>query len=194
MKKFKEGNAVKILKITQGYGGKFKVGDTGVVDRFQHGDSFHLVLVGDTCSKNCDDFWHDVNNIELAEDTSKPVTVTHEGNVYQIGQCYLFSMNQLHWTYASLTDIDGGYDKVFCTPEKEWLYIKEVPASENMGTITPAPIELIDGNAYMFDYDNQGNISGVYDSESEKFYFTKGRHVSVSNCMLIRPMTVAESK
>ena len=121
-------------------------------------------------------------------------TVTHEGQVYQIGKDYLFSMSQLHWTYASLTDIDGGYDKVFCTSQEEWLYIKEVPASENMGTITPAPIELIDGNAYMFDYDNQGNISGVYDSESERFYFTKGRHVSVSNCMLIRPMTVAESK
>ena len=60
--------------------------------------------------------------------------------------------------------------------------------------ITPAPIKLIDGNAYMFDYGGMENVRGIYDAESERFYFTKGRHVSVSNCMLIRPMTVAESK
>ena len=121
-------------------------------------------------------------------------TVTHEGSVYEIGKDYLFSMNQLHWTYASLTDIDGGYDKVFCTSEKEWLYIKEVPASENIGTITPAPIELIDRNAYMFDYhENRKAAIGVYSKIANNF-ITVGNNYFADKCTNIRLMTVAEKK
>ena len=117
-------------------------------------------------------------------------TVTHEGSVYEIGKDYLFSMNQLHWTYASLTDIDVGYDKVFCTSEKEWLSIKEVPASENMGTITPTPIELIDGNAYMLDYrGNRKAIVGVYNQEEESFLTRRGT-LRPWNAINIRLMTV----
>ena len=92
-------------------------------------------------------------------------TVTHEGNVYEFGKDYLFSLNELDWTYAKLTDIDGGYEKVFCTQENEWRYIKEIPASRTMGTITPAPVELVEGNAYMFNIRGD-EVIGLYDLES----------------------------
>jgi hypothetical protein len=133
-----------------------------------------------------DDYW------ELAEDTSKPVTVTHEGNAYEIGKPYLFSMSGVTWSYDNLIDIDGGYSKPFCTKSKEWHYIKEVPTSENMGTITPAPIELIDGNAYMFDYKHVSYI-GLYDQPSFRFIQANGFTLS-THCTNIRPMTVSESK
>jgi hypothetical protein len=195
MNKFKAGKAVKILKMTEHYKGRFKVGDTGVIDRFQHDDLYHLVLIGDDSNQDCDCCWHDVDNIELAEDTSKPVKQEYEGNIYQIGQDYLFSINGETWSYGSLTDIDGGYSKPFCTKHKEWRYIKEVPASESMGTITPAPIELIDGNAYMFNPHNTTllDVIGLYEKKTNQFY-CNGWSIILAHCSIIRPMTVAESK
>jgi hypothetical protein len=115
----------------------------------------------------------------------------HEGNVYEFGQDYLFSNNQVHWTYGALSDLDGGQDRVFCTSDKEWLYIKEVPASENMGKITPAPVELVDGAAYMFDYKCASYI-GIYASPPHRFILVDGFTLS-SYCTNIRLMTV-ESK
>jgi hypothetical protein len=121
-------------------------------------------------------------------------TATHEGQVYQLGQGYLFSMSGITWAYDRLLDIDGGYSKPFCTQSKEWRHIKEVPASKNMGTITPAPIELIDGAAYMFDYGNfkiRDGI-GIYEQSSSRFIQLDGFTLS-SYCTNIRLMTV-ESK
>jgi hypothetical protein len=129
---------------------------------------------------------------ELAEDTSKPVTVTHEGNVYEIGKYYLFRMHSVTWTLGILEKINNSHTCYFCTPFKEWLYIKEIPASENIGTITPAPIELIDGNAYMFDYEGKQTI-GLYYKLNDMFYMSDFS-LSVKKCTNIRPMTVTESK
>ena len=124
--------------------------------------------------------------------TEEVKTVTHEGNVYEIGKDYLFSLNELDWTYAKLTDIDGGYAKVFCTQEAEWRHIKEIPAPKNAGTITPAPIELIDGGAYMFDYKGR-QLIGLCNVSTEQFITTESR-ILYRYCKNIRLMTVAERK
>ena len=126
--------------------------------------------------------------------TEEVKTVTHEGQVYEIGKDYLFSLNELDWTYLKLTDIDGGYEKVFCTRRRAWRYIKEIPASESMGTITPAPIELINGEAYMFGYGKALDAVGIYDKQEKRFYFARGRYYGYESCTNIRLMTVAESK
>jgi hypothetical protein len=116
-------------------------------------------------------------------------TVTHEGQVYQIGKEYLFSMSGVTWFYDKLIDIDGGYPKPFCTKSKEWRYIKEVPASENMGTITPAPIELVDGAAYMFDIN--GFVALGFYREDRKSFFSCGNKVcGLAEATDIRLMTV----
>jgi hypothetical protein len=134
-----------------------------------------------------DDYW------ELAEDTSKTVTVTHEGKVYELNKDYLFgkfkTMLKLKWI-DSLSEypfqtIEGchetGYKEIFlCTPD--------------LGTITPAPIDLIDGNAYMFDYHKSRKPAiGVYSASNNTFLTVSNDHF-VFNCTNIRPMTVAESK
>jgi hypothetical protein len=122
-------------------------------------------------------------------------TAAHEGQVYQLGQGYLFSMSGITWAYDRLLDIDGGYSKPFCTQSKEWRHIKEVPASKNMGTITPAPIELIDNGAYMFDFKDETCI-GFYELSQEAFFdrHDGGKQIAkLSFCTNIRLMTV-ESK
>ena len=123
---------------------------------------------------------------------SKIKTVTHDGQVYQIDQDYLFSVRGTTWVYEKLTGIDYSYSKNFCTASNEWLYIKEVPASENMGTITPAPVELDHGKAYTFDYGNYKNVVGVYDNKDDDFIGADDC-IEIRDCTNIRLMTV-ESK
>jgi hypothetical protein len=121
-------------------------------------------------------------------------TVTYDGQVYQIGKSYLFSMSGVTWTYDKLKDVNGEYKNYFGTPSKEWRYIKELPASEGMGTITPAPIELVDGAAYMFDShkNNLLDAIGVY-SKVHNTLTTFKNLCAAFDCTNIRLMTV-ESK
>jgi hypothetical protein len=142
------------------------------------------------------------DNWELAEDTSKPVTVTHEGNVYEIGKRYAFTdslplgddftVSRLNFIYAPNSDPSYVFDSEGL-PYRYAVSLSEV--NLDAGTITPAPIDLIDGNAYMFDWSDRpmkGSI-GVYSLDSQRFYFVNG-HVLASYCTNIRLMTVAESK
>jgi hypothetical protein len=120
-------------------------------------------------------------------------TVTHEGKVYQIGKYYLFSVRGTTWVYEKLTGIDDSYSKPFCTAFNEWRYIKEVPGSENIGTITPAPIDLDDGKAYTFDCDNDVDVIGLFSKGCGLFVINSGAVFNACFCTNIRLMTV-ESK
>ena len=124
----------------------------------------------------------------------EPASKEYQGQLYQLDQGYLFSNNQKHWMFTFLIDIDKTCNQAFVTSQQSFLYIKKLPASENMGTITPAPIELVDGAAYMFDWIERPmkNSVGVYDLNSQRFYFVSG-HILSSYCTNIRLMTV-ESK
>ena len=131
---------------------------------------------------------------ELAEDTSKPVTVTHEGNVYEIGKPYLFSDTGKNWVYQKLTTIYKKSRYAFGCLAGNYLHIKEIP--NGLGTITPAPIDLIDGNAYMFNV-RKNTFLGFYRANRNSFFYEieNGNKIAgVSECTNIRPMTVAESK
>jgi hypothetical protein len=122
-------------------------------------------------------------------------TVTHEGKVYQIGQDYLFSDTKGTWVYSKLLGIKSDDISPFKTYILCWKFIKDMPPSEEFGTITPAPIELIDGAAYMFDeqapYSNK-NCIGIYEKHGNKFHL-KNYATLVKVCTNIRLMTV-ESK
>jgi hypothetical protein len=119
-------------------------------------------------------------------------TVTYEGKVYQLGGVYEFSDKGRDWALDELLYLDEGKDLPFCTREYEWQLIRE--ANYSMGTITPAPIELINGAAYMFDPHNTKllDVIGLYEKNNNQFYFN-GRHVVLAHCSNIRLMTV-ESK
>ena len=116
-------------------------------------------------------------------------TVTHEGNVYEIGKHYLFGNTyQLH----KLLGINSESDYPFRVLDKGqgngFTKIHLVDLDE--GTITPAPIELIDGHAYMFNYRNCASV-GLYQQSSFRFIQVDG-FTSSMHCKDIRKMTVVE--
>jgi hypothetical protein len=117
-------------------------------------------------------------------------TVTYEGKVYQLGGVYEFSDGGRDWALDELLYLDEGKDLPFCTREYEWQLIRE--ASYSMGTITPAPIELVNGAAYMFDYRASKDVIGIYSVCTETISSIGDDFIS-KNCTNIRLMTV-ESK
>ena len=118
-------------------------------------------------------------------------TEEYMGNVYQIGEAYLFSDHldapDAEWRLGRLV---GFHVKDRCPFRTRgglcYNYIKAIPS---VGTVTPAPVDLIHCNAYMFDYNDGSSYSGIYDADSLRFYFVRG-HVTVSSCTNIREMTV----
>jgi hypothetical protein len=120
-------------------------------------------------------------------------TVTHEGQVYQIGKPYVF-----YDVLPGMLYIDKliAVDKFSMLPfEGSYASYKHVNESkfESMGTITPAPIELIDGAVYTFGYGNRLDAVGVYDKCEKRFYHLRGMYFGFEGCTNIRLMTV-ESK
>ena len=156
---------------------KIKIGDTRTVTS--------TISDGVQLDDISDGWIHDYD-IQLAEDTSKPVTEEYKGNIYEIGQDYLFRNNGSSLTYSKLENIIFSDAYPFKTVNCNYKYIEEVPSSKHLGTITPAPIDLIDGNAYMFDYKCETSC-GIYDGG--RFYYKAG-WTSAANCTNIRRMLV----
>jgi hypothetical protein len=109
-----------------------------------------------------------------------------KGKVYQIGGVYEFSDDGVDWALDYLLEVGNNPDCPFKANQHEWELIRE--ANYTMGTITPAPIELVNHNAYMFNI-RGSEVIGLYCSDTETL--TGGRYClhysAVSN---IRLMTV----
>ena len=120
----------------------------------------------------------------------KDDTVKYKGNVYQIGKYYLFSDGGEYWDYDILKNIDLASQFPFVNVVGvRYSLIKEVHTSQDLGTITPAPIKMVDGNAYMFDYKDIHNRCGVYNEYHSRFIHANG-YTLVSYCTNIRRMLV----
>jgi hypothetical protein len=122
-------------------------------------------------------------------------TVTHEGNVYQIGKDYVFfdEISGMSF-FDELKSINKHTTLPFDGIHARYKHIKNRPL-ENIGTITPAPIELVDNGAYMFDFKDETCI-GFYELSQEAFFdrHDGGKQIAkLSFCTNIRLMTV-ESK
>ena len=123
-------------------------------------------------------------------------TVTHDGNVYQIGKNYLLSDNGTDFSLAKLVGIKKT-DWPFQTNDGDvFKYIHEMSALKNIGTITPEPVPLIHGKAYTFDYTLSGGVGvtgtvGIFDKR-QKCFAVIGRSVAFEDCKNIRPMAVVE--
>ena len=124
----------------------------------------------------------------------KNKTVVYEGNVYEIGKGYLFGKSLI---LGNLTAIDSGPLFPF-----KFLNLKGIESgageihlvSVDAGTITPVPVSLINGNAYMFKYhtDMEATV-GIYNDVTGRL-MTNQSIYSVSLCTDIREMTVKETK
>ena len=122
----------------------------------------------------------------------KDETAEHKGKVYQIGRYYLFSDSGKLWDYNILKNIDLASQFPFVNVVGvRYSLIKEVHASKDLGIITPAPIKLVDGNAYVFAYN--GIRVGFYRASRKSFFtaFTDGNKIAaVYECTDIRRMLV----
>ena len=118
-------------------------------------------------------------------------TATHKGNTYQIGKVYAFSDYGEEWEHDILKEFQED-SRHPCHGESEnWNLIRAIEPS-GLGTITPAPIELIDGGAYMFNYQGRQGV-GLYEEDDNSFFMV-GQSYNLENCTNIRLMTVPESK
>jgi hypothetical protein len=122
-------------------------------------------------------------------------TETYKSQVYQIDRPYLFLNTNKKWEFGYLTNIDSTSQFPFINHASEnFSSIKCVPEFRcGMGTITPAPIELVNGAAYMFDCDDHSNVIGLFIKGGGLFLIHDGAVFNASACTNIRLMTV-ESK
>ena len=116
-------------------------------------------------------------------------TVTHEGNVYQIGGIYEFSDDGVYWTIDTLALISAGDNLLFSATRCKWRLLRETKSK--IGTITPAPVELVDGAAYTFDVRGRNrHHAGIYDERQGIFSISQGQWVDLESATNIRLMTV----
>ena len=93
-------------------------------------------------------------------------TVTHKGQVYEIGQIYAFSDEGSLWVVDCLRVIMGNDDHPF-KARSSWKLARKALLSD-LGTITPAQIELVDGAAYMFYLET--TWTGFYRASRKSFF------------------------
>jgi hypothetical protein len=123
----------------------------------------------------------------------KVKTETYKGNTYQVGKDYLFSDFNVVWVHSQLTGLASNNSSPFKAGDFSFQFIKEVPASENIGTITPAPVPLIHGKAYTFDCDNHSDVIGLFSKGGGLFLIHDGAVFNACFCTNIRPMAVIAS-
>ena len=103
----------------------------------------------------------------------KDETAEYKGKVYQIGKYYLFSYEEGE---------DTCYGELSCIyPFRHYPFITNcggafkciIESKKSNGTIKPAPMKLIDGNAYMFDYKCE-TLCGIYDEDGKLMHMKTG--------------------
>ncbi|MCP4060703.1 MAG: hypothetical protein GY738_26165 [Pseudoalteromonas sp.] len=121
-------------------------------------------------------------------------TVTHEGKVYQIGGSYEFSDDGKWGQLGVLNNYDakgnslGGKFQSKTGSKFEWfkhIRLQQAP----VGTITEAPVELIDGECYQFTALSSIVRKGFFSKPGNTFVTVVGE-VSKAACANIKPLTV----
>ena len=105
-----------------------------------------------------------------SKNESKPELVTVNGMQYEIGKDYEFR-NEFYneWTRDTLIGmVDCKFSiYVFTGKIRDWKMCQAMNPSL-LGKITPAPVELVDGAAYAFEY-MDGDMLGRYHKGSDRF-------------------------
>ena len=123
-------------------------------------------------------------------------TVEYKGKIYEVGKYYLFGDTKDDISCCiKLESINSTGYFPFGAIGLEWKYIKQMPSSDSFGTITDAPVELVDGSIYIFDglTVKQTGV-GFYNKENDIFTPTSGdkEGIPVEYCSNIRKMGVIE--
>jgi len=100
----------------------------------------------------------------------KAETVEYEGSVYELN-CLYETPDGIKVVLDSVTDRVGLKVSKLDNQDKWWMEQELFNTAIKLGTITPAPVKLVDGAAYMFEI-NRDLCAGFY-RERRKCFFTK---------------------
>lgn len=117
----------------------------------------------------------------------KTVIDSH-GNELEIGKVYEFSDNQTSWNLYVLKGCNNVVDEVNYEYEADncnWKFIRECQSP--LGTIKKAPVKLVDGKAYQFDY-IAGKFIGIYSENDDIFYLSNLRTLNRNLATNIIPL------
>ena len=119
--------------------------------------------------------------------------VVYNRKVYEIGKEYLFFDDNTKLIYGRLKSICKSSSHPFANHHGDpFSNICAFSELKDHGTIKPVPVELINGNAYMFDCIEDKQILGVYDKSSDRFFHVHGAYSVAKFCTNIREMIVKE--
>ena len=120
-------------------------------------------------------------------------TEIKDGKIYEIGKLYFFySEIKKEGEVKILCGVStANHPYPFITSfDERWVNCEEVKQPE-LGAITDAPIELVDGHAYMFEFEDN-DMAGLYD-EDENTIYVRGLELQIELCTNIREMVVKEN-
>jgi len=119
-------------------------------------------------------------------------TIKRKGKIYQIDAMYEFSDDGKVWCKDALKDIHQDMSDQICVGL--WRSYNFIRACEvKVGTITDAPVELIDGECYQFTDRYDDEHKGFFLAETGRLYCTTGAIVDPSRCTNIKHLTVGEN-
>ena len=120
------------------------------------------------------------------------VTAEFNGKIYKLGALYIGSDN----TIFKLTDIHNGdfrgVDVSGNIYQDDWLIAIEDShfSGVEIGTVTKAPLELINGQAYQFENRLIEVLIGIYNSDRNILSVEQGRYFDVEAATNIKPLKV----
>ena len=119
-------------------------------------------------------------------------TIEHKEKVYQVGGIYEFSDDGEEWCIDRLEDINQYVTYPYETcPGDGYNFIRACEFS--LGTITEAPVELIDGECYQ--YTSQlGNERKWFFSAKHNTFCSNGGWSGRSECTNIKLLVVGEQQ
>jgi hypothetical protein len=114
----------------------------------------------------------------------KVETVEYKGMVYEIGNIYEFRDNGKGWYADVLVAVENGTSFPFESVSNVNRFCRECQST--LGTITPAPTKLIDGEAYMFDCQGETRMGFKF---GEYLRIDKYTKFSIELCTNIKHLT-----
>lgn len=135
-----------------------------------------------------------IDYLHYHRETPTPLTMIIDGKVYEDGKLYMTSNGSVGWFYVSINNGDDGYIHLRSiipnTPTSPFK-CGDVTAIDpaDLGAITDAPLELIDGEWYMCHWEIQtGNETCKHFRQPLRYNISCGFTDLPMNALLFKPL------
>ncbi len=120
------------------------------------------------------------------EIAKKVDVATYNGNSYALNTMYE-TQDGVKVVLDDVVDRVGLRVSKLCDESNFWIEQELFETEIILGTITPAPVEFVDGKAYMFSYKGYDGLVALYDEQSLALY-TQRMSWGVRDCTNIIPL------